>query len=139
MKVYLANALGFYPLLRPALDNIVQELTAHGVAVIEPFAHCAVACDFSKPLEPQVAPINMASIRDCAVLVAVIDGSGPQVDDGIAWEMGYATGLGKRVIVFRTRDIEATPLNLQLHGDGIDIVNSIGALLAALDSIGGVR
>lgn len=133
MKVYLANALGFYPLLRPALDSIVQALVDHGIEVIEPFAHCAEVCDFTEPLEPQVSRINMASIRDCDVLVAVIDGAGPQVDDGIAWEMGYATGLGKRVIVLRTRDIEANPINLQLHGDGIEIVTSIGALLAASD------
>lgn len=136
MKVYLANALGFYPLLRPALDNIVSTLTDHGVVVVEPFAHCAVACDFTQPLEPQVAQVNMASIRECDVLVAVIDGAGPQVDDGIAWEMGYATGMNKRVIVLRTRDIEANPINLQLHGSGIDIVTSVGALLAVLDDPG---
>ena len=132
MKVYLANALGFYPLLRPALDNIVSMLIGHGLAVTEPFAHCAVALDFTQPLDPQVAQVNMASIRECDVLVAVIDGAGPQVDDGIAWEMGYATGMNKRVIVLRTRDIEANPINLQLHGDGIDIVNSVESLLALL-------
>jgi len=133
MKVYLANALGFYPLLKPALDNIVRYLTDHGVAVIEPFAHCADVLYFTKPLEPQVARVNMESIRECDILVAVIDGAGPQVDDGVAWEMGYATGCGKRIIVLRTRDIEANPINLQLQGNGIEIVASIGALLAALD------
>ena len=125
LTIYLANNLGFYPMFKEVLCTIAERLDAIGCHVIEPFADCENKC-----VEREIPMRNMLSIMRSDVLVAIVDGSGNQVDDGIAWEMGYATALGKRIVVLRTRNIEAAPLNLQLHGDGITIVTSIEELIA---------
>ena len=43
---------------------------------------------------------NLAALRRAAALVAVCDG--PQVDDGTAWEIGYACGKNIQIFGLRT-------------------------------------
>lgn len=53
-------------------------------------------------------------VREADVVVAVLDG--PDVDSGVAWEMGYAGALGKPVIGVRTdmRESQEQGVNLML-------------------------
>ena len=43
---------------------------------------------------------NLAALRNAEALVAVCDGS--QVDDGTAWEIGYAYGRSQKIFGLRT-------------------------------------
>jgi nucleoside 2-deoxyribosyltransferase len=43
---------------------------------------------------------NKQALQDSDIVVAIIDGA--DADSGTAWEMGYATALGKPVIALRT-------------------------------------
>jgi nucleoside 2-deoxyribosyltransferase len=43
---------------------------------------------------------HLAALERCDAVVAVVDGA--DADSGTAWEMGYATALGKRVVALRT-------------------------------------
>ena len=43
---------------------------------------------------------NKQALHDADIVVAIIDGA--DADSGTAWEMGYATALGKPVIALRT-------------------------------------
>jgi len=43
-----------------------------------------------------------AAIRGSEVVVACLDG--PDPDSGTSWEVGYAVGIGKPVVAFRTDD-----------------------------------
>lgn len=54
----------------------------------------------SKKREELIYRWNLAALKNSDIVVAVIDGS--DADSGTAWEMGYATALGKRVIAIRT-------------------------------------
>ena len=51
-------------------------------------------------------------VEQADVVVAVLDG--PDVDSGVAWEMGYARGLGKPVVGVRTdfRESQEEGVNL---------------------------
>jgi nucleoside 2-deoxyribosyltransferase len=76
---------------------------------------------------------NLAAIREADILVGVIDGA--DADSGTAWEMGYATALGKRVIALRTdfRSYRKSELvNLMLEQDA-EVAGSEADLLALLD------
>ncbi|MDV0443654.1 nucleoside 2-deoxyribosyltransferase [Methanorbis rubei] len=75
---------------------------------------------------------NLSGVRNSDIVVAVIDGS--DVDSGTAWEMGYATALGKRVIAVRTdfrKYSERELVNLMLETDA-EVVRSSEELLALL-------
>lgn len=54
----------------------------------------------SKNREELIYRWNLAALKNSDIVVAVIDGA--DADSGTAWEMGYATALGKRVIAIRT-------------------------------------
>ncbi len=43
---------------------------------------------------------NLNALRETDIVVAIIDGA--DADSGTAWEMGYASALGKRIIALRT-------------------------------------
>lgn len=48
----------------------------------------------------QVASIDLKAIRDCIAVVAVLDGQ--SIDEGVAFEIGYAHAIGKRCIALIT-------------------------------------
>lgn len=105
MKIYLANCLGFYPLLQAALDDIVEYLQEQGFVVYEPFREY----NTSEPVQGY----NVERINQADVVVAIRDGSGLSLDDGVAWEMGYAHAKGKYVIMLDTRNLECSAVNQQ--------------------------
>ncbi|MCK5660075.1 MAG: nucleoside 2-deoxyribosyltransferase [Methanosarcinales archaeon] len=51
-------------------------------------------------LQDYIFNSNAKAIRDCDIMVAVLDGA--DVDSGTAWEVGYAHALEKTVIGLRT-------------------------------------
>lgn len=43
---------------------------------------------------------NLQALQECDLMVAILDG--PQVDDGVAWEVGYFFSRGKPILGIRT-------------------------------------
>jgi nucleoside 2-deoxyribosyltransferase len=134
ITIYLANCLGFTPLFKSVLLGIVMQLNAAGFVVHEPFAECGKLIAAGKSMNPmEISAANAAAIRNCDVVVAIVDGWGNDVDAGVAWEMGYAEALGKRVYVLFTRNIERPKLNAQLCGPHTRFFTSMEELMASLN------
>ena len=81
---------------------------------------------------------DRAAIDDCDVVVALLDGA--QVDDGTAWEIGYAYAKGKPVVGIRTDfrnagDTTHGRVNAMIEGSCVDIVKDAESVLELLSSI----
>ncbi|HJJ96499.1 MAG TPA: nucleoside 2-deoxyribosyltransferase [Methanocorpusculum sp.] len=86
----------------------------------------------SKNREELIYRWNLAALKNSDIVVAVIDGS--DADSGTAWEMGYATALGKRVIAIRTdfrRYSDNELVNLMLETEA-EVAGSSEELLSLL-------
>ena len=93
----------------------------------------------SKNREELIYRWNLAALKNSDIVVAVIDGS--DADSGTAWEMGYATALGKRVIAVRTdfrKYSERELVNLMLETEA-DVAGSSDELLSLLIRPAGFR
>lgn len=77
---------------------------------------------------------NKKALDDSDIVVAIIDGA--DADSGTAWEMGYATALGKPVIALRT-DFRMVGrqerVNLMLEQSS-KVISSIRQILEAVNS-----
>jgi nucleoside 2-deoxyribosyltransferase len=65
---------------------------------------------------------------------------GPQVDDGTAWEIGYAYAQGKKIFSIRTDDRQAgetehSTVNSKIQGCIEKIVKDLPALLRVLKNL----
>lgn len=74
----------------------------------------------------------------CDLMVALLDGA--QVDDGTAWEIGFAHAKGIPVIGIRTDfrqagDVPGACVNAMIHGSCQKIVRSVDELLVALKTL----
>lgn len=83
----------------------------------------------------RIFAIDKAAIDGADLLVALLDGA--QVDDGTAWEMGYAHARGIPVVGIRTDFRRAgetghSVVNAMLEGCCHTIVSDTDALLATL-------
>lgn len=147
-KVYLASPLGFSPELKPYLEKIKARLHQLGYEVFDPWEQ-----PFSKAIREasrienhderlaaytrlahEIGLVNENGIRECDILLAVLDGA--EVDSGCAAELGFAMATGKRCFGLRTdwRDCGefGLPLNLQvLHF----IEKSGGRLFRSIEEI----
>lgn len=75
------------PVFLPQRDGrLVSELVARGVTVEAAFQ--------------EIRRADLTAIRGCSMLVAVLDGG--NVDDGVAFELGYGFALGKPCIGLQT-------------------------------------
>ncbi len=77
---------------------------------------------------------NLNALKNADILLAIIDGA--DADSGTAWEMGYASSLGKKVIGLRTdfrRSGDHEKVNLMLEESSV-VVTSTKELLEALKS-----
>ncbi len=75
------------------------------------------------------------ALDGCVLVVALLDG--PQVDDGTAWEIGYAHARGLPVIGVRTDfrsagDVPGARVNAMIHASCAAIVRTTDELLAVL-------
>ncbi len=78
---------------------------------------------------------DRAAIDNCEVVVALLDGA--QVDDGTAWEIGYAYAKGVPVIGIRTDfrnagDTQNGRVNAMIEGSCVSIEEDEDGVLKAL-------
>jgi nucleoside 2-deoxyribosyltransferase len=129
-KVYLASPLGFSPELKPYLERVKARLVELGHEIFDPWEQ-----PFSKAIREasrienhderlaaytrlahEIGLVNENGIRECDILLAVLDGV--DLDSGTAAEAGFAVGIGRRAYGLRTdwRDSGefGLPLNLQI-------------------------
>lgn len=81
---------------------------------------------------------DRAAIDACDTVVALLDG--PQVDDGTAWEIGYAYAKGKPVVGIRTDfrnggDTTHGRVNAMIEGSCVDIVEDWEGILKVLSKV----
>lgn len=112
MRIFMASPLGFAESTRPLLPLLCEKLRYAGYEPVNPW-------DASRDLEMalrqaettadstqrrhelhavsmQIAERNASLLRSCDGVLAVLDGC--DVDSGTASEIGYAFGLGGRII-----------------------------------------
>jgi nucleoside 2-deoxyribosyltransferase len=75
------------------------------------------------------------ALAGCDLVVALLDGA--QVDDGTAWEIGYAHAKGMPVIGVRTDfrqagDVPGAVVNAMIHASCREIVRNVGELVERL-------
>ena len=87
-------------------------------------------------LQNYIFKSNAKAIRDCDIMVAVLDGA--DVDSGTAWEVGYAYALGKSVFGlrtdFRTLGEHEGVVNIMIAYSMKSIYQTIGELVSSLGS-----
>ena len=81
---------------------------------------------------------DWAAIDVCDVVVALLDGT--QVDDGTAWEIGYAFAKGKPVVGIRTDfrnagDTDHGKVNAMIEGSCVGIARDFDGVLKLLKEI----
>ena len=131
-RVYLASPLGFAESTRDFMSVIEGQIAACGYTVVNPW-HLADPRQFEAAaaiedaerrrqalhkVNMDVAARNEDAIRDCEMMVAVLDGV--DVDSGTASEIGFAYALGKRIYGYRgdfrlAGDNEGSTVNLQVE------------------------
>jgi nucleoside 2-deoxyribosyltransferase len=70
-----------------------------------------------------VVPLDLAAIRDCDVMFAIVDG----LDAGTVYEIGYARALGKPVIVYCESEAPE-PLKMMTGSDCFVVPDFVSAL-----------
>jgi len=148
-KVYFASPLGFAESTRYFMSMVEDQLSACGYTVLNPW-HLAdpklfeAATRIEDPeqrrsalheVNMKVASKNEEAIRECDLVVAVLDGV--DVDSGTASEIGFAYALGKRIYGYRgdfrmAGDNEGSLVNLQVE---YWIENSGGCIVRNLDEL----
>jgi nucleoside 2-deoxyribosyltransferase len=131
-KVYLASPLGFSESSRGYLATLVAEISRLGYEVFDPWSQPTgdlilqadalqdpnLRLKELKRANETVAAWNELGIRECDVVVAILDGA--DVDSGTASEVGFAYALGKSILGLRTDlrrsgDNAAALVNLQIQ------------------------
>jgi len=150
MNIYLASYLGFSPEYSVYRTKIKKHLQMLGHEVIDPWdstehnaslENAILTENYSlrikqmKCIAVNIGLLNEKLIRESDALLGVLDGV--EVDSGVASEIGFAAGLGKRCYGLRTdfRDcgeLDGIPVNLQvLHF----ILNSGGSFFRKIADI----
>jgi nucleoside 2-deoxyribosyltransferase len=77
----------------------------------------------------------MTGVEDCDVVVALLNGT--DTDSGTSFECGYARGLNKYIIGFRSdiRENHVDGLNLMLRYGVTMLVQNIEGMLDAIDMV----
>ncbi|MCZ6834652.1 MAG: nucleoside 2-deoxyribosyltransferase [Planctomycetota bacterium] len=159
MKLYLAGPLGFSEAGRHYHDKVLRHnLQALGFELLDPWHtgdEIIKRNSSSKPagddiarlntLNTELARTNVALLKDCDAIVAVLDG--PDVDSGTAAEIGYGYSIGKTIYGYRgdlraSGENAATLINLQvayfITESGGCICTSLDALLSRLKKGAGI-
>ena len=137
MKIYQA-----WPLFSEAERNwhlgFKQKLVAAGHEVMWPgeFFTQDEIDSFGADAAKKIMERDRAAIDACDVVVALLDG--PQVDDGTAWEIGYAYAKGKPVVGIRTDfrnagDTENGSVNAMIEGSCVGIASTPEGILILLN------
>ena len=129
-RIYLAGPL-FTEAERRFNVELADRLTAAGHAVYLPQRDAPAPAGAGYPA--RIFRANLDGLEAAEALVAVCDGV--QVDDGTAWEIGWAYGRGVPVYGLRTDPRSATPqerINLTIEQCLTALTTSIAELLAKL-------
>lgn len=117
MKVYLAGPL-FTPAERAALEEIAAICAELGFTTYLPHRDGGLLRQDRQNLQ-EVFAQDLQALREAAVVVAVL--TGPDIDSGTAWEIGYAHCADKHIIAicqdFRIRDV--AHLNPMIAGSAL--------------------
>ncbi len=86
----------------------------------------------------QIMEADRDALLSCDVVVALLDGA--QVDDGTAWEIGYACAKGMPVIGLRTdirlcADSDGGLVNAMIQGSVLDMCRSGDEVIGVLDTL----
>jgi len=152
MKIFIASPLGFAESSKPFLAVLREKLRVLGLEPIDPWS---TSTDLEKQLQaaetiPQpgerqsalhriamsIAERNAELLRAADGILAVLDG--PDVDSGTASEIGYAFGLGDKVIngyrgdFRRAGEHDGVRVNLQVQ---YWIERSGGRIISSLDRL----
>jgi nucleoside 2-deoxyribosyltransferase len=155
-KVYLASPYGFNDAGIAFMDQITTLIRQASFEVLNPWAYSdeisrkvndiKLTNDIAKQirlwqsLNKELAKNNEEMIKASKFIVAVLDG--PDVDSGVAAEIGYAYALRKKIIGYRsdirlTGDNIGAKINLQveyfIYNSGGQIVTNIQELKKVLD------
>ena len=98
-RIYLAAPL-FSEAERDFNRKLFKILTSHFFQVYLPQEAGDDTCSRGHEAHREIYRKHLGALRLVDVVVAVIDGA--DADSGTAWEMGYASGIGKPVIALRT-------------------------------------
>jgi nucleoside 2-deoxyribosyltransferase len=90
-RIYNARMVNLIEQLCPVFlpqrnGHLVSELMTQGMTIDVAFK--------------EIRRADMNAIRECSIIVGVLDGA--SIDDGVAFEIGYAFALGKTCIGFQT-------------------------------------
>lgn len=97
MKIYLAGPEVFLPNAREVLQNHVNECKKLGYEGLSPLDN-QIEGKFGIALAKEIFLANKNSIKACDIVLANCNPFRlATVDDGTAWEIGYAFGLGKKI------------------------------------------
>jgi nucleoside 2-deoxyribosyltransferase len=127
-RVYIAGPL-FSETERSVNTRVAAALLASGLAVYLPQRDAPPASGVG--YAARVFAANVAALEAADLVVAMCDGV--QVDDGTAWEIGYAHARGIPVVGYRTdtRRVAAEErTNLMIEQSLVGLASSIDQLLA---------
>ena len=139
MKIYQAG-----PLFSEAERNwhlgFKQKLVAAGHEVMWPgeFFTQEEIDSFCADAAKKIMERDRAAIDACDVVVALLDGT--QVDDGTAWEIGYAYAKGKPVVGIRTDfrnagDTTHGRVNAMIEGSCVGIAGDFAGVLKLMQKM----
>ncbi|MEM1723506.1 MAG: nucleoside 2-deoxyribosyltransferase [Candidatus Jordarchaeales archaeon] len=134
MRVYLSAPL-FCEAERSFNDKLATRLREAGFDVWLP-QEIAVLGSWSEEEKKHIYESNISALGSSDVIVAVLDGA--SVDCGVAFEVGYATAIGKPVIGLKTDHrvfSRFEEVNLMLEVPMKAICKSIDELVELLKSL----
>lgn len=139
MKVYQAGPL-FSEAERDWHLKLKRRLLEAGYNVVWPYElvpHGRIG-EWGGDAPAKIMELDAGALDKCHVVVALLDGA--QVDDGTAWEIGYAYAKGIPVIGIRTDfrnggDTASSRVNAMVQGSCRAIVGDVDALLASLATV----
>ncbi len=135
-RCYVASPLGFTEAGRDYYGRVYLPALTTVVEVVDPWSLTAGVAPDAAPRDQALAigRANIAAIRSCALLVALLDGQEP--DSGTVAELGYAAGLGLRCFGLRSdlRQSGEPGVVVNLQAETF-IVDSGGMIAATLDEL----
>ncbi len=148
-KIFVASPLGFAESTRPFIEQLRIQLNSIGLEMVDPWSASGGldssldnalmisdslerVCELHR-LSMLIAERNAELLKSCDGVLSILDGV--DVDSGTASEIGYAFGLGNKVIngyrgdFRRSGENEGVMVNLQvqywIERSGGKIINSL--------------
>ena len=138
-KIYQAGPL-FSQAERTWHGTFKQRLEDAGHTVIWPgdLIEQASVDAWGKEAPRKIMEIDRDALLSCDVVVALLDGT--QVDDGTAWEIGYACAKGIPVVGIRTDfrnggDTGHSAVNAMIEGSVVGIAHTMDEVLWQLKAL----